>query len=251
LFAALIRRQVTGVDRLTHHLGGVLPKRRGTLRDVGIPRQDAIMSDAVAAPRSALGAAVQQHGLKAIYGRGEPGLRAFLGLELVPEGPKLRALVGGKHSEDALGRAGFPLMLVRHRAGVVRKGVTSIDLDEVVNDQHPQHPKHVEARVVRMLRQDEDREAEVPGMLRVGFRPAAAGRDRLPVDVLEPIGLDDEFDLSGQPNEGGFRCILWHGDTKSPAPPGCNPGPPSVSAPFPCLLGGIPRISLGRIFSPQ
>ena len=89
-------------------------------------------------------------------------------------------------------------MLTGHARRVVGKRVAGVDLDEVVHDEHLQHAQHIEGRMIGVLGEDDDTQAEMPGVLGVVFRPPAPGGDCLAEDVLELVDLSDELDLAAQ-----------------------------------------------------
>jgi len=64
-----------------------------------------------------------------------------------------------------------------------------------VDDDHLEDPQDVQAGMIGVPGQDDDRQAEVPGVFRVVLRPPALGAKRLPEYLLQLVDLDYEPDL--------------------------------------------------------
>src|SRR4030042_1820125 len=80
---------------------------------------------------------------------------------------------------------------------VVDEGVAGVDLDEVVDQGHPEHPEQVDRRPGR-LAEHERRDREVPGVLRVVLGPRAV-REVVPAEHrLELVDLEQEAYLALQ-----------------------------------------------------
>ena len=74
----------------------------------------------------------------------------------------LDALIIRQQAKDPVGRAGLPLVLIRHACRIVRERVTRIDFDQVVDDKHLQDPQDIQSRLCRMLRKHHGDQAQVP-----------------------------------------------------------------------------------------
>lgn len=202
-----VSREVAGGDDLLEHLFGVAPEFGAAVGDVAVAGDHAIVRDAVAVPSGAFGEAVEKHRLKAVDGGGEFGLGRFLGFKLVPKRAEFASLVGREQAEDAIGGFRFALVLTDHRGGVVGEGIAGVDFDEVVKDDHFEDAKNVEVGDVGVLGEDDDAEAERPGVLGVVFGAAALGVDGLPENLLQPIAFGDELNLADEPGGGRLGCI--------------------------------------------
>lgn len=108
------------------------------------------------------------------------------------------SLVGRQKSEDAIGREGFAGVLVNLTHVIVAKGVTGIDLHEVVNDDHFQNAQDVELGRVRVFGENDDAKAEVPGVFGVVFSAAALSVQGLPEDLFQFVALSDKFNLANK-----------------------------------------------------
>ena len=187
--------EVAGGDGVADEGLGEIPQGGGPGGDVGVAGEDAVGSDAVALPGGTLGVGVEQHGVEAVAGGGETGLRGGAGLELIPQGAKLDGLIGGKEAEDAVGGEALAGMLIYHASGVVGEGVAGVDFDEVVDEEHFENAQDVEGEGVGVFGEHDDHEAEVPGVLGVAFGAAAVEQVGLAEDFFEFIDLEDEGDL--------------------------------------------------------
>lgn len=199
---------MAGGDGIAQHLvdGGREPDRAiGDGRGAGLGLREA---DAVFSPTAALGAGVEKHRLKTVAGVSKFCFGCGAGFELVPERAEFAGLIDGEQTENAIGGAGFAVVLARHRGGVVGKGVAGVDFDEVVDEAHLQHAKHIEVRDIGVFGEDHDAEAKRPRVLGVIFGAAARNVDGLAEDFLQFITLSDEGDLLRKPSD---RMIAAHG----------------------------------------
>lgn len=131
----------------------------------------------------------------------------MLRFEFIPEHAELVSLVGWQKSEDAIGREAFAGVLVNLTHGIVAKGVTGIDLHEVVNDDHFQNAQDVELGRVRVFGENDDAKAEVPGVFGVVFSAAALSVQGLPEDLFQFVALSDEFNLANKAIGAGVLMI--------------------------------------------
>ena len=144
------------------------------------------------APAAAVVGVVQQHGLEAVEGAGEPGVGRLAGLELLPQGPQLAALLGRQEAVTAGRRRPASRSDLRGQPGlVVDEGVAGVDLDEVVEQQHREDAGEVD-RLVGVLGQDEGEQRQVPGVLGGVLPPLTADDGGAPLDLLQPVGLEQE-----------------------------------------------------------
>ena len=199
-------------DGVGDHLRRVFPDRSGTFGDVLVAGDDAVAGYTVVFPCGAFGQTVEQHRLKTIDGGGKFRFRCRAGFEFVPERTQFARLIWRQQTEDALGGFGFALVLIGHAGGVVGEGVTGVDFDEIVNDEHFQDAEHVlivndehfqdaehvERLHVAVFGEDDHEQRQVPGMLGVVFAASALSHERLPEDFFQFIRLDDEADLLSQ-----------------------------------------------------
>ncbi len=150
------------------------------------------------APDRALGRVVEHQRRQSVERRREARLDRLPRLELVPQGSEARGLVVGQQAEQPGGRRLLALRLVLLAHLVVDERVPGVDLDDVVHDDQLQHAPHVD-RLGRVLGQHHGHEAEVPGVLRRPLPPRSVRQGAAPLDLLEPIHLEDECELGVEP----------------------------------------------------
>ncbi len=194
---------MTGGDGVAEELVDGGAERGGAFGDRRAAAAGLRVVDAVGAPTAALGAGVEEHGLETVAGVGEFRLGRGARFKLIPQCAEFAGLVGGEEAEDAVGGAGFAVVLVDDGGGVVGEGVAGVDFHEVVDEAHLEDAENVEVRDVGVFGEHHDAEAESPGVLGVVLGATALGVDRLAEDFLQLVALDDEGDLLGEALGGG------------------------------------------------
>lgn len=197
-------REMAGGDGFAEQLLDGCPEDGGAIGDGGVTALGLIVGDVVLAPTAAVRAGVEQHGLEAVAGVGEFRFGCGARFELIPEGAELAGLIVRQEAEDAVGGAGFAIVLVDHGGGVVGEGVAGVDFNKVMNETHFEDAQDVEVRDVCMLREDHDAQAESPRVFGVVFGAATLRVDCLAENFLQLVALGDEGDLLGEALHGGF-----------------------------------------------
>ncbi len=100
-----------------------------------------------------------------------------------------------QEAKDALRGGRFLRGLFGLRRCVVQKGVTRVDLDDVVDQEHSDDLEQVDAFCFRVLGEAEREQREVPAVFSAVFAPRAVGQDVLALDAFEPIDLEQEPNL--------------------------------------------------------
>ena len=196
-------REMAGGDGLAEQLLDGCPEDGGAIGDGSVTALGLFVGDVVLAPTAALGAGVEQHGLEAVAGVGEFRFGRGARFKLIPQGAELAGLIARQEAEDAVGGAGFAVVLVDHGGGVVGERVAGVDFNEVVNEPHFEDAQDIEVRDVCMLGEDHDAQAEGPRVFGVVFGAAAPRVDRLAENFLQLVALGDEGDLLGETLQGG------------------------------------------------
>ena len=116
-------REMAGGDGLAEQLLDGCPEDGGAIGDGSVTALGLFVGDVVLAPTAALGAGVEQHGLEAVAGVGEFRFGRGARFKLIPQGAELAGLIARQEAEDAVGGAGFAVVLVDHGGGVVGEGI--------------------------------------------------------------------------------------------------------------------------------
>ena len=98
-----------------------------------------------------------------------------------------------------IGGPAFARVLVEFAALVVAVGVAGVDLHDVVQQQHADHPAQVDAVPGGVLSEEHGRNGDVPGVLHGVFVAAAVEQEGLAKGVLQPVDLEQKFDLPVEP----------------------------------------------------
>jgi hypothetical protein len=117
-------------------------------------------------------------------------------------------LLGREHAEDPVGGEQFACGAIDVGAGIIGKGVTGVDLDEVVDDEHPHHPRRIH-RAFRMFGEHLGHQRQVPGMLGAVLPAGAIAERCLPKHSLQAIRVDQEGQLVLGANVGPIRLFHW------------------------------------------
>ena len=193
---------MTGGHGARDLLLGFGPERGAALGSEAVAGEYPIGGYAVLLPRGALGVGVEEDREHAVHGVGVLRLGGGARLEFVPEGAILGGLVGGQEREDTVGGDGLAGVLGGGAGGVVGEGVAGVDLHEVVDEEHLHHAQQIEGGDVGVLGEEYGHNGDVPGVLGVGFLPAADESVVLPANLLEPVDFEEEGDLLGKAAQG-------------------------------------------------
>lgn len=190
--------EVTGGDGVAEELLDRFAEDGRAVGDRAATDTGLVVSDAMFAPAPAFGVGVEEHGLEAVAGVGKFRLGSGAGFELVPEGTELARLIGREEAEDAVGGADFAIVLCGGVDGVVGEGIAGVDFHEVMDEAHFEHAEDVEVGDVGVFGEDDDAEAEGPGVFGVVLGTTALRVDRLAEYFLQFVALGDEGNLLGE-----------------------------------------------------
>lgn len=149
------------------------------------------------APGGAAAEVVEQHRLQAIDGFGEDRFGGLQGFEIVPGAAELGGLIGGQKAEDSLGGGEFARDLRLATGLVVDHNVAGIDLDEIVDQEHPDDAADIDGPV-GVLGQGGGHDGDVPGVLGVFLAGEAVIDQGGAQHGAEATDLGDESDLPAQ-----------------------------------------------------
>ena len=142
-------------------------------------------------------------------------------------GPRLAGEVVRKQAEDALCRLLLLLDLGGPSLEVVDRNVPSVDLHDVVDEQHLHDSLAIDG-FVRVLGEHHRRERGLPAVLRAVLAAVRSNHVRASEDALQLVELDDELDL---PLE--TLSLMGHRETCSLTFAPCLPPPPGSPARVP------------------
>ena len=145
-------------------------------------------------PAAATGVGIEQERLEAIERIRKTGFGRLARFKLIPERTEDRPLIRGQHAKEPIRRRALTFIFRRVCCGIVREGITGIDLNQIVDDDQLKHSSDVHSRR-RILTERQRGEREVPGMLRGIFNARIVGERRSSKNGFQSIGLDQEREL--------------------------------------------------------
>ena len=123
---------------------------------------------------------------------GKSGFRSPGRFEFAPKLTELRRLILWKKPEDAVGSPAFFLDLVS--LSIINVGIAGIDLDDVVDEDHPDDFGDIE-RLVGVFGKCQGEKGKMPAMLGGVFVTSTVYQIGSAIDALEPVDFQNEPEL--------------------------------------------------------
>ena len=146
-------------------------------------------------PGCALGMNVVQKRLERVESGGVSGFGSLPGFELFPKLDKLFGLVFWQQPEESGCSFPFTLYLANVGLNVVNKGVSSVYLNNVVDEHHLDNTQDVQFAFEGVFLQDQRKKADMPGMLGGVLVAGAIDKQGLAIDAFQLVDFKQKVYL--------------------------------------------------------